>query len=128
MFEGGGDDVPSSVPRRPGGPFDGQVVRFRSARGEYDLTGIHTQYAGRLFSAGLDGPAGILTKSMQAGGIAEHVGKKGGHCFSDFFSNRRCGAVIQVDPIHRQISAIAQNPLSFDFFRHSPYKNWQQPG
>ncbi len=113
VIYGRGDDVTTALAQRPGGPHDGQVVRFASSTGEDDLVALAAQQVGHLAAGSLDRGAGLDPEDMRAGGIAVDPVQEGAHRRGHVGGDRGGGVVIEVDRIgHRHSSAFPSEPVS----------------
>ena len=81
--------------------LQGQIIGLRAPGGEDDLLRVCSQELCHLLSGVLQSLFCLLAKAVQAGGIAELIGKVGQHGLQDLGSHGSGGRMVHVNPLHR---------------------------
>ena len=100
MLNGRGNDVIFSGHFSKGNPHQGHVIRFGTAAGKDDFSGIGANQGGYLPPRCFDGLLRPPPEAVNAGGIPEMISEIAHHGPQDLRVDGGRGAVIKVDGIH----------------------------
>ena len=99
VLDRGGNYVVTGSPHPEGDALERRVVRLGATAGENDLAHSSSESARYYFAGVIDGLPGLLGDGVEAGWIAKYAREVGQHGRQDFFANRRCRGVVQIDQL-----------------------------
>ena len=100
MLDGAGDDVVALIPSGEGRALDGPVVALGAAGSEVDFLGLGADGPSHLPAGGIHGAAGVAAGGVDAGGVAEALGKVGQHGLQHFGRNGGGCRVVKINSVH----------------------------
>jgi hypothetical protein len=81
------------------GSGNGGIVTFGSAAGKKDGAGFHPKDLCHAFPCVFNGEPCLSSVRINGGRIAKMIGHVRKHGFQHFFVQRRCGGIVEIDPL-----------------------------
>jgi len=103
------DDVVSFVFVGMGHPVNGHIIGLGSPAGKNNLVGGSSNGPGHFLPGFLHALPDLPAKIVQAGGVAKVLFQVSAHSLYHLRTNRRGGAVVEVNPAHRICLLISDN-------------------